>query len=177
MSWNFFIVLFPSKYFLLQKFWVKYLVESNIFSQCFVATLKMTIFVRKRKKYMNTRDTLCSERVVHGGSLYGEFFFNFVFAATATTIISGALAERVEFGSYLIYGIIATGFIQPVTVHWAWSNGWLVYPPESLKPENRKCSKNPNSGQKENFFSAKSFLRKILIWSKILGHKSKFSHG
>ena len=54
------------------------------------------------------------ERVVHGGSIYGEFFFNFVFAATATTIISGALAERVEFGAYLIYGVLATGFIQPV---------------------------------------------------------------
>ena len=55
------------------------------------------------------------ERVIHHGSFYGEWFFNFVFAATATTIISGSLAERVEFGSYLIYGVIATGFIQPVT--------------------------------------------------------------
>jgi len=73
------------------------------------------------------------ERVIHGGSFYGEFFFNFVFAATATTIISGSLAERVEFGSYLVYGVLATGFIQPVTVHWAWSNGWLVYPPSSVK--------------------------------------------
>ena len=40
---------------------------------------------------------------------------------------------NILFRAYIVYGIIASGFIQPVTVHWAWSNGWLLYPPESLK--------------------------------------------
>ncbi|CBY34995.1 unnamed protein product [Oikopleura dioica] len=63
---------------------------------------------------------------------YGEFFYNFVFAATATTITSGALAERCKMSAYFIYGIILTGFLQPVTVHWTWSNGFLLYPQQFL---------------------------------------------
>ena len=72
------------------------------------------------------------ERVIHMGSFYGEFFYNFVFAATATTITSGALAERCKMSAYFIYGIILTGFLQPVTVHWTWSNGFLLYPQQFL---------------------------------------------
>ena len=34
--------------------------------------------------------------------------------------------------SYFIYGLLLTGFVQPVTVHWTWSNGFLVYPPKYL---------------------------------------------
>ena len=56
------------------------------------------------------------ERVIHVGSFYGEFFFNFVFAATAATITSGALAERVRLSAYFFYNILLTGFVQPVTV-------------------------------------------------------------
>jgi len=47
-----------------------------------------------------------ADRVIHVGSLVGEFFFNFVFAATAATIISGALAERVELVAYLKYCVV-----------------------------------------------------------------------
>lgn len=59
------------------------------------------------------------------------WFFQSVFAATAATIVSGGIAERTKFGSYIIVSIIVTGLIYPVSGHWAWgglwgeSGGWL----------------------------------------------------
>lgn len=58
------------------------------------------------------------------------FLFQTVFAATAATIVSGAMAERTKFSSYLIYSIFITAIIYPVSGHWAWGSlfkgeGWL----------------------------------------------------
>ncbi len=56
----------------------------------------------------------------------GFFFFQAMFAATAATVISGAVAERMKFNGYVIVAIITTAVIYPLFGHWAWSeNGWL----------------------------------------------------
>jgi len=65
--------------------------------------------------------------------LIAFFLFQLVFCGTATTIISGAVAERMRFSGYLIVAIIVSGFIYPIIGHWAWggaesgaTTGWLA---------------------------------------------------
>ncbi|KJF44616.1 ammonium transporter [Draconibacterium sediminis] len=56
---------------------------------------------------------------------YADLFFQTVFAATAATIVSGAMAERTEFKAYLIFSIVITVIIYPISGHWTWGGGWL----------------------------------------------------
>lgn len=56
---------------------------------------------------------------------YTALIFQTVFCATAATIVSGAMAERTKFISYLIYSFFITVLIYPVSGHWIWGGGWL----------------------------------------------------
>ncbi len=54
------------------------------------------------------------------------FFFQAAFAATAATIVSGAMAERTKFKSYFFYSLIITAVVYPVVLSWTWGGGWLA---------------------------------------------------
>lgn len=62
------------------------------------------------------------------GSISGWTFFLFqaMFAATAATIVSGAVAERTKFSSYVIFSMILTAVLYPIVGHWIWGGGWLA---------------------------------------------------
>ena len=54
-----------------------------------------------------------------------DFFFQVVFVATAMSIVSGAVAERMKLWAFLLFAVFMTGFIYPVQGYWKWGGGWL----------------------------------------------------
>jgi len=60
-----------------------------------------------------------------GVPLWAKFFFQLVFAATAATIVSGAVAERIKYHSFIIFSVLMAICIYPVVGHWIWGGGYL----------------------------------------------------
>ncbi len=58
-------------------------------------------------------------------SLESDFFFQVVFVATAMSIVSGAVAERMKLWAFLVFTVVLTGFIYPVEGYWTWGGGFL----------------------------------------------------
>ncbi|HEX9695893.1 MAG TPA: ammonium transporter [Actinomycetota bacterium] len=58
--------------------------------------------------------------------LSAKWLFQVVFAGTAATIVSGAMAERTKFKAYLLYSGLISGLIYPIAGHWIWGGGWLA---------------------------------------------------
>jgi Amt family ammonium transporter len=58
--------------------------------------------------------------------LWAKFFFQLVFAGTAATIVSGAVAERIKYHSFIVFSFIMAILIYPVVGHWIWGGGWLA---------------------------------------------------
>jgi Amt family ammonium transporter len=61
-----------------------------------------------------------------GVPLLAKFFFQLVFAGTAATIVSGAVAERIKYHSFILFSAIMAIAIYPVVGHWIWGGGWLA---------------------------------------------------
>jgi len=61
-----------------------------------------------------------------GIPLMAKFFFQLVFAATAATIVSGCVAERIHFSSFMIFSFVLVAIIYPIQGHWIWGGGWLA---------------------------------------------------
>ena len=60
-----------------------------------------------------------------GVPMWAKFFFQLVFAGTAATIVSGAVAERIKFHSFIVFSFILVGIMYPITGHWIWGGGFL----------------------------------------------------
>ena len=61
-----------------------------------------------------------------GVPLWTKFFFQLVFCGTAATIVSGAVAERIKYHSFIIFSVLLGMLVYPVVGHWIWGGGWLA---------------------------------------------------
>ncbi len=72
----------------------------------------------------SVKDVLASEGKTYYSSM-SDFFFQVVFVATAMSIVSGAVAERMKLWAFLAFAVVMTGFIYPVEGYWKWGGGFL----------------------------------------------------
>jgi Amt family ammonium transporter len=78
---------------------------------------------------LTSSDNTAEQVLASGGDVYysnlSDFFFQVVFCATAMSVVSGAVAERMKLWAFLLFAAVLTGFIYPVQGFWKWGNGWL----------------------------------------------------
>ena len=78
---------------------------------------------------LTSSDNTAADVIASGGDTYysglSDFFFQVVFVATAMSIVSGAVAERMKLWSFFAFAVVLTGFIYPVQGFWKWGGGFL----------------------------------------------------
>jgi Amt family ammonium transporter len=91
-----------------------------------------------------------------GVPLEAKFFFQLVFAGTAATIVSGAVAERIKFLSFIVFSFVLVALVYPVAGHWVWGGGFLAVAAE---------------GQKEFFrdFAGSTVVHSVGGWAALVG--------
>ena len=71
------------------------------------------------------QEDAASAVIANGYSTMSDWFFQMVFVATAASIVSGALAERVKMWSFFLFTLLLTAIIYPIVGAWTWGGGWL----------------------------------------------------
>ena len=78
---------------------------------------------------LGSTDNTAEAVLASGGDTYystlSDFFFQVVFVATAMSIVSGAVAERMKLWAFLLFAVVMTGFIYPMQGYWKWGGGCL----------------------------------------------------
>jgi Amt family ammonium transporter len=77
-----------------------------------------------------------------GYSTASDWFFQMVFVATAASIVSGTVAERMKLWPFLIFVVVLTGFIYPIAGSWQWGAGWLSEWASPTSPARRWCTRS-----------------------------------
>jgi len=84
-------------------------------------------------------DNSAEDVIDSGGEVYysalSDFFFQVVFVATAMSIVSGAVAERMKLSSFLLFCVVMTGLIYPIQGYWKWGGGFL----NEAGPKKKEC--------------------------------------
>jgi Amt family ammonium transporter len=75
---------------------------------------------------INGDESALAEVVGNGYSSMSDWFFQMVFVATAASIVSGTVAERVKLWPFLIFVVVLTGVLYPIQGSWTWGGGWLT---------------------------------------------------
>jgi Amt family ammonium transporter len=87
------------------------------------------LFLQFGDGMLGTDDNAAADVIASGGDTYysnlSDFFFQVVFVATAMSIVSGAVAERMKLWAFFAFAVILTGFIYPIQGFWNWGGGFL----------------------------------------------------
>jgi Amt family ammonium transporter len=75
--------------------------------------------------FLGKPELFVNDNGVDGIANKASLIFQTVFAATAATIVSGAVAERTKFSTYIVFTVFITAIIYPISGHWVWGGGWL----------------------------------------------------
>jgi Amt family ammonium transporter len=88
------------------------------------------LFIQFGDLWLTSSDNSVEDVISSGGETYysglSDFFFQVVFVATAMSIVSGAVAERMKLWAFFAFAVILTGFIYPVQGFWNWGSGFLT---------------------------------------------------